>query len=183
MTILEAQHDVRRVYRNGVPGSIISAVLWLTSAACATWGSERTAIQVLVFGGALIFPTLTAVLKLLGGPAGLPKGHPMDQLGMLGALVAPLAMPAAGGAALSRLDWFSPAVRVGVGAHYLPFAFLYGMKEFAVVAYAMVAGGVMLGLYGPREFALGGWINGAALMALAVWLAATRGAGNRSAAG
>lgn len=182
MTILEAQQDVRRVYRNGVPGSVISALPWLASAACATWVNERTAILVLVFGGMLIFPTLLAVLKLLGGPAGLPKGHPMDQLGMQVALVAPLTMPVAGAAALYRLDWFYPAFMVLIGAHYLPFAFLYGMKEFAVVAYAMVAGGVMLGLYGPREFAFGGWINGAALVALAVWLAATRGAGSRPAA-
>jgi len=183
MTILEAQADVRRVFRNGVPGSVISAVLWLASAACATWVNERTAILVLVFGGMLIFPTLLAVLHLLGGPAGLPKDHPMNALGMQVALVAPLAMPVAGGAALYRLDWFYPAFMVVVGAHYLPFTFLYGMKVFTVLAYAMVAGGLMLGLYGPREFALGGWINGGALMALALWLLATRGAGNKPATG
>lgn len=182
MDILEAQRDVRRVFRNGVVGSAISSVLWLSSAACATWVDTRTGILVLVVGGALIFPTLLAVLKLLGGPAGLPKGHPMNELGMQVALVAPLAMPAAGAAALCRLDWFYPAFMVVVGAHYLPFAFLYGMKEFAVLAYAMVGGGLMLGLYGPREFALGGWINGLALLALTVVIAATRGVGNKPAA-
>ena len=100
MTILEAQGDVRRVFRNGVVGTAISSVLWLASAACATWVDSRTGILVLVLGGTMIFPTLLAVLKLLGGPAGLPKGHPMNDLGMQVALVAPLAMAAAGGAAL-----------------------------------------------------------------------------------
>jgi hypothetical protein len=135
-----------------------------------------------VVGGALLFPTLLVVLRLLGGPAGLPKGHPMNELGMQVAFVAPLAMAAAGGATLHRLDWFYPAFMVVVGAHYLPFTFLYGMREFAVLAYAMVSGGLMLGLYGPRDFALGGWCNGGLLLAFTVWVAVTRGAGSRPAA-
>lgn len=179
MTIQEGQRDVRRVFRNGVVGQAVSGALWLASAACATWAGERAAVIVLVAGGMLIFPLTVAVLRLLGGPAGLPKGHPMNELGAQVALVLPLSMPVAGAAALFRLEWFYPAFMVLVGAHYLPFVFLYGMREFAALAGALVAGGVALAMFGPRGFALGGWCTGGALVAFAIVVAATRGFGER----
>lgn len=168
MTILDAQRDVRRVFRNGSVGGYVSAALWFASAACATWAGPAPAIGVLVAGGILIFPVTRLVLALLGGPSGLPAGHPMNALGTQVALALPLGLPVAGGAALYRLDWFYPAFMVLVGAHYLPFAFLYGRRAFVVLSGVLVAGGLWLGLYGPRVFAAGGWITGGALLAFAL---------------
>ena len=179
MTILEAQRDVRRAFRNGVVGAGVSAALWLVSAACATALGPRAGVLVLVFGGMLIFPTTLLLLRLLGGPAGLPGGHPMNELGTQVALVMPLCMPVAGAAALFRLEWFYPAFMVLVGAHYLPFVFLYGMREFVVLALALVFGGVSLAMLGPGGFAIGGWATGGALLLFGVFVAATRGVGNR----
>ena len=47
----------------------------------------------------------------------------------------------AGAAALHRPSWFFPACLVIVGAHYLPFVFLYGMCmwKFAALAAAFTA--------------------------------------------
>lgn len=47
-----------------------------------------------------------------------------------------------------------------VGAHYLPFITLYGMKMFGVLAGLLVIGGLGLALYGPNVFSLGGWLTG-----------------------
>lgn len=178
MTILEAQRDVRRVFRNGIVGAYVSAGVWLASAACATWIGERAGVISLVFGGMLIFPVTLAVLRLLGGPAGLPEGHPMNELGSQVALVLPLSMPVAGAAALFRLEWFYPAFIVLVGAHYLPFAFLYGMREFVPLALAMVAGGAAFAMLGAG-FAVGGWAMGGALLLFAILEGMTRGFGDR----
>ncbi len=177
MTIHEAQRDVRRVFRNGVPGLLASAALWAISAGCATAIGPRAGVLALVFGGMALFPAVLLALKLLGGPAGLPKGHPMNELGFQVALVMPLGMPVAGAAALFRLEWFYPAFMVLVGAHYLPFAFLYGMREFAVLALGLTAGGVALALWGTGAFATGGWLTAAAFAVLAAAVAATRGTG------
>lgn len=181
MTILEAQRDVRRAFRNGVVGSGVCAAVWLASAACATLLGPRAGVLVLVFGGMLIFPLTLLLLKLLGGSAGLPHGHPMNMLGSQVALVMPLSMPVAGAATLFRLEWFYPSFMVIVGAHYLPFAFLYGMREFVALALLLVAGGSALALVGPGGFAIGGWATGVALALFGVYVAVTRGVGTDSA--
>ena len=54
-----------------------------------------------------------------------------------------------------------------VGAHYLPFITLYGMKMFGVLAGLLVLTGAALALYGPAVFSLGGWITGVLLILFA----------------
>lgn len=58
-----------------------------------------------------------------------------------------------------------------VGAHYLPFVFLYGMREYAVLATVLIAGGVTIGYILPDTFITGGWVGGASLLlfAIIVW--------------
>ena len=56
--------------------------------------------------------------------------------GFVGQLVSALIW-LAGAAALHKPGWFYPASMIIVGAHYLPFVFLYGMKTFAVLAAAL----------------------------------------------
>jgi len=90
------------------------------------------------------------------------------QLATQVAFTIPLALPVVVGATLHRLDWFYPATMVIVGAHYLPFVFLYGMPAFAALGGAMIAGGVLFGLNGAGGFAVPGWATGAALLAFAL---------------
>jgi hypothetical protein len=54
-----------------------------------------------------------------------------------------------------------------VGAHYLPFITLYGMKMFAILAGVLVLGGAGLALYGPSIFSLGGWFTAVLLVIFA----------------
>jgi len=49
------------------------------------------------------------------------------------AFVLPLSMPLLLPVSLYRLNWFFPAMMILLGAHYLPFVFLYGMRMFAVL--------------------------------------------------
>jgi hypothetical protein len=46
-----------------------------------------------------------------------------------------------------RLNWFYPALMVLVGAHYLPFTFLYGMRMFVPLSVVLIGGGVVIALY------------------------------------
>src|SRR6266550_3598892 len=47
---------------------------------------------------------------------------------------------------LYRLNWFFPALIVLVGAHYLPFASLYGTRMFLFLSAILVAVGVLFAL-------------------------------------
>ena len=165
MDIREAQLEVREVYLAGSVGTLISAVLWSASAAVSTWRSPRMGAWVLVIGGVLIFPALQLALRALGRRATLRPENPLGELATQTAVIIPLCLPVVGAAALHRADWFYPGLMVVVGAHYLPFVTLYGMRLWYALGAALIAGGLMLGAYGPRTFALGGWA-GAALLAL-----------------
>ena len=161
MDIAQAQRDIRTTYLGGFAGGLVSGALWLGSTALWTWQSPRLGILFLCLGGAFIFPVTVLLLKAMGRPALLPHGHPMNALAMQIAFTVPLAIPVALGATLAKLEWFYPAMMVIVGAHYLPFVFLYGMPVFAVLGAVMVMGGLWLGLYVPGAMTAGGWATGA----------------------
>ncbi|HXV13437.1 MAG TPA: hypothetical protein VEC56_04465 [Candidatus Krumholzibacteria bacterium] len=167
MHIADAQREVRTVFQGGFVGSLVSAALWGTSTALATVRSPRAGIIALTLGGVLIFPVTSALLKLTQGRGALSKENPLDKLAMQVAFTIPFALPVVGGAALYKLSWFYPAMLVIVGAHYLPFVFLYGMRAFYVLGGGMIMAGVMIGLYANESFTLGGWVGTAMFVVFA----------------
>src|SRR5262245_66583190 len=148
----------------GFPGQLVSGIIWLASAALATWGTSRNAILVLAVGGAFIFPLTQLVLRLMGRPVALDKANPLSALAMQIAFTIPVSLPLIGAATLHRPGWFYPAFLVVVGAHYLPFVFLYGMWEYLILAAVLILGGVTIGTRMTHSFALGGWFGGTALV-------------------
>lgn len=54
-----------------------------------------------------------------------------------------------------------------VGAHYLLFVTLYGMKMFATLAVLLVVGGVVIAMYWSASFSVGSWFTGATLLVFA----------------
>ena len=173
MQIDQAQRDVRLVYVGGFFGQLVSGVLWLTAAAVGTFSAPTAAIAILLLGGILIFPMTTVCLRLAGRPASLPAGHPMAGLATQIAFTVPLGLLVALAVTGYRLEWFFPAAMVIVGAHYLPFVFLYGMRHYAALAAILAFGGVGLALWGPESFSLGAWITGLVLVSFAFLLRAS----------
>lgn len=165
MTVADAQREVRAVFLGGSVGQVVSGVIWLLSAALSTWVGTRQGIITLVVGGMFIFPLTQLVLRLLGRPWTLNQRNPLRQLAMQVAFIVPLTLPVVGGATLHNLNWFYPGCMIIVGAHYLPFMFLYGMWQYGVLAVALLGGGLLLGMMRGYEFALGGWLAGAGLVA------------------
>lgn len=168
MQVVDAQREVRLTFMGGFPGQLVSGIIWLASAALATWGTSRNAILVLAVGGAFIFPLTQLVLRLMGRPVALDKANPLSALAMQIAFTIPVSLPLIGAATLHRPGWFYPAFLVVVGAHYLPFVFLYGMWTFALLAALMIVGGVWLGITMPDLMPLGGWYGGMLLLAFAL---------------
>ena len=173
MLIVEAQSEVRRVYAGGFYGQLVSAVVWFSAAATSTWVSMGAAVAVLFLGGTLIFPLTWLSIRLTGRSASLPSGHPMAALGMQIAFTVPIGLVVVVAMLAGRGDMFFPASMVVVGAHYLPFVFLYGMRMFAYLCVALVVPGVTLLLWVPAPAALGGWFTGVVLAMFAFLLRAS----------
>ncbi|HEV8336271.1 MAG TPA: hypothetical protein VGR67_07650 [Candidatus Polarisedimenticolia bacterium] len=167
MTIAEAQQEIRAAYLGGFAGQLVSGLLWLGSAALASWGPARWAILLLVAGGFFIFPATLLTLRLIGHRVRASRANPLNALAMQVAFVLPLSLPLVFAAALHKLNWFYPAFMIVLGAHYLPFTFLYGMRMFIALCGALVGAGVLVGLYGSDAFSPGAWITGGILLLFA----------------
>lgn len=151
----------------GFMGQLVSGLLWLVSAALATLGTPRAAIVFLVVAGFFIFPLTKLGLRLFGHRSRVSSDNPLNGLGMQCAFVLPLSLLIVGAAALYRIDWFYPAFMIALGAHYLPFVTLYGMRLFYVLAAILVGAGVVFALYLALPFSAGAWFTGAVLVGFA----------------
>lgn len=169
MLVQDAQREVRAVFVGGFWGQLVSSALWLASAALGTWLTPRVAIVSLVVGGIFIFPITQLLLRFTGGPASLTTSNPLGNLAMQLAFTLPLSMLLLVPATMFRLTLFYPALMILLGAHYLPFTFLYGMRMFIPLCAVLVGGGVVIALYFSGSFSLGGWIGGVILFIFA-WI-------------
>jgi len=160
MQISDAQQEVRTVYVGSFSGLIVTGIIWLLSAALGSWMSAGLAIWALILGGTFIFPLSQLLLKAMGKPASLSKDNPFGTLAMQIAFMIPLCYPVIAAATIHNVNWFFPAFLVVVGAHYLPFIFLYGMWQFGILSVLLVGLGTITGLYFSGSFALAGWIGG-----------------------
>ena len=172
MLVAAAQRDVRRVYSGGFYGQLVSAAVWLSAAVVATWISTTLSVAVLFLGGTLIFPLTWLTIRMTGRPASLPSGHPMTALAMQNAFTVPIGLVVVVVVAMlaGRDELFFPASMVIVGAHYLPFTFLYGMRMFAYLSFALVVPGLLLLVWVPAPFASGDWVTGVVLVVFAFLL-------------
>ncbi|TDB39640.1 MAG: hypothetical protein D9V44_01355 [Actinobacteria bacterium] len=168
MTITEAQSEMRTALMGGFMGQLVSGILWLASAALATWSTDYWAIGLLIVGGFFIFPLTLLGLRVIGHAATVSKENPFNRLGMQVAFVLPLSLPVVGAAAMYRPGWFYPAFMIVLGAHYLPFVTLYGMRMFYALAGILVTAGLALAMYLSLPSASGAWLTGVVLVVFAI---------------
>ena len=169
MEIQEAQRESRAVFIGGFVGQLVTSVIWLVSAALGTWVSAKASILAIVIAGFFIFPLTQMLLRLSGRRASLSRGNAFNMLGMQVAFVLPFSMLLLVPVGMFRLNWFFPALLVLVGAHYLPFATLYGMRMFLFLAGILIGAGVVVALYFSGSFSLGAWVGGVVLFVFA-WI-------------
>ena len=167
MNIVDAQREVRFRWSGGFYGQAVSGVIWLVSASFASWGSPRTAIAVLVIGGFFIFAITELLVRTVGSRLKLDSRNLLPQLGMQVAFVLPFSMPLLLPVSRYDLNWFYPALMILLGAHYLPFVFLYGMRMFAALAASLLGGGIIIAMHLSSSFSIGAWYTGSILLIFA----------------
>lgn len=169
MLVADAQQEVRVVFVGGFWGQLVSSTVWLISAALATWATPRAAILELVLSGFFIFPATQVLLRLTGRRSSLTRENPLGKLAMQIAFTLPLTMLLLVPVTTFRLDLFYPAFMILLGAHYLPFTFLYGMRMFIPFSAILVSFGLVIPHFFPGSFSPGAWVAGLTLMIFA-WI-------------
>ena len=169
MEIQDAQRESRSVFIGGFWGQLVSSVIWLVSAALGTWVTPKASILTVLIGGFFIFPLTQMLLRLSGRRASVSRENSFHSLGMQVAFVLPFSMLLLVPVGLYNLNLFFPALMVLLGAHYFPFATLYGMRMFLFLGGILIAAGVLIAHYFSESFSLGAWIAGLALFVFA-WM-------------
>ncbi len=176
MADLQSQHtEYRRCHLGGAVYLTVEGILWLLSATLAAVGLISPAMLILLIGGMFIHPIATAFSRLLS----LPSTDKSNRLAILNtwiALTIPLGLPLlfmaiSGG----HENLFYPAFTVLVGAHWLPFAYIYSMNSFLALAGILVLAGILFGfVFTQSFFACGFFAGGIHLLFAAVHLIIVR---------
>ncbi|MBP7961025.1 MAG: hypothetical protein KBG20_00540 [Caldilineaceae bacterium] len=167
MKLNDCQREMRSAFLGGFAGQLVSGLIWLAASAISVWSEPRLGMAVLFFGSMAIFPLTQGALRLLGRPAKVSADNGLWHLGAQIAFTVPINFLLVGAATLYQESWFFPAAAIVVGAHYLPFITLYGMRLFGILAAILVVAGAGLALYGPDIFSLGGWVTAVVLIVFA----------------
>ena len=167
MNITDSQREMRVTFLGGFAGQLVSGSIWLIAAGISDWYQSGYGMAVLFFGSMLIFPLTQGTLHLMGRSSKISPENKLWGLGSQIAFTVPVNFLLVGAATLYREEWFFPAAMIVIGAHYIPFVTLYGMKMFAILALLLVCTGLGLAIYVPGNFSLGGWITGIILILFA----------------
>jgi hypothetical protein len=169
--IESAQSELRRAYLRGGPGAIVSGLVWCVSGIVASRSGVSAGFAVLFFGGMLIFPIATLIVRGFLGRKPVSKKNPggvtvIETIVPMitGLMAAWLLMP-------YRPEFVFPISAIAVGAHYFGFRTAYGDWTNWVLGGTMCMvglGSIFVGTPSPHlvpyliaaiETAFGSWLT------------------------
>ncbi|MEL6687918.1 MAG: hypothetical protein AAFP97_09875 [Pseudomonadota bacterium] len=143
MDIQAAQADIRRAYRGGGLGAIVSGLVWVMSGVVTLLHGINIGYLALFFGGMLIFPVSSFLERLI---LKNPSPDPDNPFGRLAFETVPpmIAMLIAVWFLIPHYpEWVFPFAAIAVGTHYFGFRSAYGMFTYWALAGVMTAVGAI----------------------------------------
>ena len=157
MQIAEAQKEMQEVYYHGSAGSLSAAIIWIISATVTSWINLKLGLLLLFIVGIFIFPLTKVIINIFGEKRVLSKENKLNQLAIQIAFTVPLMYGVILVVYSRAVEFYYPVFMIIVGAHYIPFVFLYGMNEFGILGGLLLIAGTFL-IYFPMKIATGAWI-------------------------
>lgn len=143
MDIQAAQADLRRAYRGGATGTIVSGFVWLTAGIVTALHGISIGYITLFFGGMFIFPIAAGLERLFLKTPPPASDNPNARI-VIETIPPMIAMLIA--------IWFMiphypslafPFAAIAVGTHYFGFRSAYGMMTYWALAALMTVVGAM----------------------------------------
>ncbi len=158
MHLGEAQRDMRRAYVNGGVGIFVSGLIWAIAGLVTLNASLVAGMATLFFGGMAIHPLSLLLARFVYRRGKVRAPNPMEMLALQSTAFLIIGLVVAYLVSDAHPDWFFPIALLTVGARYLVFQTVYGMRLYLVLgvtlmALALVA--IWLGI-SPAFVALGG---------------------------
>jgi hypothetical protein len=143
LLLSEAQQDeMRYAYRDGVPGLLVSGLVWATAAIVCSFLGLNRAVWTLLVGGVLISP-ISAVLTKATGRPGRAKNNGLNQLAMASTIWLILCCAMAYGLFLFNPTFFFPAMMGTIGCRYLVFGSVFGRATFWLIGGSLIVAGYL----------------------------------------
>ncbi|MDX6746193.1 hypothetical protein SHK09_05260 [Polaribacter sp. PL03] len=159
MTLLEAQKDMRKSYFGGGPGALVSGFVWLSAGITALISTEKLSVIIFFFGGMLIHPLGIVLSKALKRSGKHKKENPLSHLALESTILLFIGLFIAYSILQVHANWFFSIMILIIGARYLIFSSLYGMKIYWVFGAVLILAGI-LGISFHNEFYLIGILGG-----------------------
>jgi len=144
LSISQAQADMRQAYFDGAAGVLVSGLVWLVAALVAALATAPAAVLALLVGGAMIHPLSVLLVKRLGRSGRHAASNPLGRLAIEGTVWLLAGIAIAVLLQTLRVQWFFPAMLLTIGARYLSFQTLYGLRLYWLCGAALGIAGIAL---------------------------------------
>lgn len=141
MEFAEAQRDMRRSYLNGGIGVLVSGVVWVVAGLITQNVSLQYGMAALFFGGMAIHPLSLLLEKLFFKREKPVAPNPLEMLALQTTPFLIIGLVIAYVVSGSHADWFFAIALMAVGARYLVFQTIYGMRHYVVLGALLIAFG------------------------------------------
>ncbi len=167
MNFIESQNDMRRAYLDGATGAFSSGVVWCIAAVIGVYFSPRISMLTLFIGGMFIMPLSILLAKLLGASGKHSSDNVLNKLALenLGILFGGLFIAFVSSEYNNAL--FYPIMLIIIGARYLTFQSLYGLKVYWLFGAILMASGFCVAAF-SQPFVVGAFVGGMIEMVFAL---------------
>lgn len=139
MNFNAAQSEMRRAYVNGGIGVLVSGIVWVIAGLVTQNISFQFGMAALFFGGMAIHPVAVLIERVAYKREKVTAPNPMEMLALQTTPILFVGLFAGFIVSKDNPDWFFGIALLAVGARYLIFQTIYGMRHYAVLGFALIA--------------------------------------------
>ena len=139
MHLREAQRDMRRAYVNGGVGIFVSGLVWVIAGAATFYVDLFSGMAALFFGGMLIHPLSLLLARRVYHRGRARAPNPLEMLALQSTAFLIIGLAIAYLVSGTYSDWFFAIALLTVGARYLVFQTVYGMRFYLILGAGLIA--------------------------------------------
>ncbi|WP_298531974.1 hypothetical protein [uncultured Algibacter sp.] len=159
MKFKELQKDMCVAYVGGGTGVLVSSIIWFVSGIVGTYSTEEISVLTFFIGGMLIYPLGIFSAKLFHRIGKHQKNNPLAFLAFESTAILFIGLFMAYSIFHIEKKWFFPVMLMIIGARYLIFQSIYGMKIYWILGLLLTVSG-MFCLISYQAFHVGAIIGG-----------------------
>jgi hypothetical protein len=159
MTFKELQKDMRVAYVGGATGVLVSGVVWITAGIVDVYSTKEISILTFFLGGMLIYPLGVVITKFFKRTGKHHKDNPLAFLAFESTAILFIGLFIAYSVFQIEKQWFYSIMLMIIGARYLVFQTIYGMKAYWFLGLLLTGLG-MVCLISNQPFHISAFIGG-----------------------